>query len=341
GINAAMLMAKTASLYRCLGKTETRPGKLLARLNEEISETATRGMFVTIVGGIYNPENMTVRVANAGHEPPLLRKSDGRYERFEAEAPPVGISADAVGENGYPEFEISLAGGALYLFTDGVTEGKRGDGSMLGADGVEAILEDTAALDLRSRLERIVDVFDTKDLHDDITIVGIDSSAPDQITAASPDEGAATVPLLEYNFPARAGRLRDARHAMRRFLEDAGYDGTLVPDVVLAVDEACQNIIRHAYGGDSDLEIQLAVSLEPRRLIIELTDSADPVNTEEVRPRQLDNVRPGGLGVHFMHEIMDEVAYVSVPGNSGNVLRMVKNSAEDVEAVEAKEDMKE
>ena len=70
GMNAALLMAKTASLYRCLGKSEHSPGRLLGRLNEEICETATRGMFVTMVGGIYDPATGLVRLANAGHEPP-------------------------------------------------------------------------------------------------------------------------------------------------------------------------------------------------------------------------------------------------------------------------------
>ncbi|MDP6430059.1 MAG: SpoIIE family protein phosphatase [Rhodospirillales bacterium] len=333
GINAAMLMAKTASLYHCLGKTETRPGKLLARLNEEICDTATRGMFVTLVGGIYDPKSMTARIANAGHEPPLKRTPDGMYETFEAEAPPLGIAVAIIPEDGYPEFDIRLDGGALYLFSDGVTEGKLANGEMLGAGGVREILDETADADLRTRLERVVAGLDRGgDLHDDITILGIDSRPDRPLGAAAADDGTApgqTVdPRLEYSIPARAARLRDARHAVRRFFEDIGYDGTDVPDIVLVIDEACQNIIRHGYGGDSDQLIDIEICSEKDQLVIILRDYAEPVDEASIQPRDLDDVRPGGLGVHFMRQIMDEVGYLQPEGKYGNVLRMVKKSME-------------
>jgi sigma-B regulation protein RsbU (phosphoserine phosphatase) len=333
GINAAMLMAKTASLYHCLGKTETRPGKLLARLNEEICDTATRGMFVTLVGGIYDPKSMTARIANAGHEPPLKRTPEGLYESFEAEAPPLGIAVAIIPEDGYPEFDIRLEGGALYLFSDGVTEGKLAKGDMLGADGVRKILDENADMSLGKRLQSVVAGLDRGgDLHDDITILGIDSRA-EELGAHHGDSGgtpaAPIVPRLEYAIPARAARLRDVRHAVRRFLEDVGYDGTQVPDIVLIIDEACQNIIRHGYGGDSDQWIEIAVALEETGLVILLRDFAYPVNEAEIEPRDLDDVRPGGLGVHFMREIMDEISYLPQEGDYGNILRMVKRATEN------------
>lgn len=333
GINAAMLMAKTASLYRCLGKTETRPGKLLARLNEEICDTATRGMFVTLVGGIYDPKSMTARIANAGHEPPLKRTPEGLYESFEAEAPPLGIAVAIIPEDGYPEFDVRLDGGALYLFSDGVTEGKLADGKMLGADGVRAILDENADMSLPTRLGSVVAGLNRGgNLHDDITILGIDSRAEELGAHQGGAAGAASAPIvprLEYAIPARAARLRDARHAVRRFLEDVGYDGTLVPDIVLIIDEACQNIIRHGYGGDSDQWIEIEMALEDFGLVILLRDFANPVDAAAIEPRDLDDVRPGGLGVHFIREIMDEIGYLPREGDYGNLLRMVKRATEN------------
>src|SRR6185295_16982140 len=55
GMNAALLMAKTASLFRCLGKTIRDPARLLTILNREVQETASRGMFVTMIAGLYEP----------------------------------------------------------------------------------------------------------------------------------------------------------------------------------------------------------------------------------------------------------------------------------------------
>ena len=79
GMNAALLMAKAASLFRCLGKTIHQPGRLLAQINAEIAETATLGMFITMVVGIYDPRTGIARFSNAGHEPLQLYAPDGSF----------------------------------------------------------------------------------------------------------------------------------------------------------------------------------------------------------------------------------------------------------------------
>ena len=95
-------------------------------------------------------------------------------------------------------------------------------------------------------------------------------------------------------------------------------------DVTLAVDEACQNIIRHAYGGDTDEQIQLEINIQGRWLNLCLRDFAETVNVDNIKPRDLDDVRPGGLGTHFIRELMDEVEFVPTNQERGNVLRMTK-----------------
>lgn len=180
GINAALLMAKTSSLFRCLGKAVHDPGKLLYLVNAEICETGTRGMFVTMVGGIYEPKTDTVRFANAGHEPPLYRNDDGEYRSFPAEAPPLGIAPDIVPEKGYPVTELSLAGGTFSIFTDGITEGRREDGNMLGVEGLKALMEQHRKL---APIERITAIADSLDrpgavLHDDLTLLTIEKAVP-------------------------------------------------------------------------------------------------------------------------------------------------------------------
>jgi sigma-B regulation protein RsbU (phosphoserine phosphatase) len=181
GINAALLMAKTSSLFRCLGKSVHDPGKLLQMINAEICETGSRGMFVTIVGGIYDPESDLVRFANAGHEPPLYRAGNGEYRSFHAEAPPLGIDSEIVPESGYPVMELPLDGGTFSIFTDGVTEGRREDGGMLGVEGLKSLMEDYRSL---APIERITAIADSLDrpgtlLHDDLTILTIEKWAPD------------------------------------------------------------------------------------------------------------------------------------------------------------------
>jgi len=88
-------------------------------INEELVEHTTRGMFITMIGGIYNPHNGMVTLANAGHLPALQRLADGTYQEYESRTLPLGIMPDQVCE----EISFPLAGSSLYLYTDGLSEG--------------------------------------------------------------------------------------------------------------------------------------------------------------------------------------------------------------------------
>ena len=176
GMNAALLMAKTASLFHCLGKTIHHPGELLGLINEELCETVTRGMFVTMLAGVYDPRTGIARIANAGHEPPLLLHLDGTFEDFPADAPPLGILALSADAEMFPEIEVNFAGGTFYVFTDGVTEGYLTNGETLGVDGFKAVIRELEGLPLAERLEAIVGKFDRGDvgLRDDLTILAVE-----------------------------------------------------------------------------------------------------------------------------------------------------------------------
>lgn len=130
--------------------------------------------------------------------------------------------------------------------------------------------------------------------------------------------------VLEYRFPARTNELCRTRTAVRTALTDCGCCSATVEDVVLAIDEACQNIIRHAYCGDTDEEIQLNIGQEGKTLVISLRDYAAEVSADCMKSRDLGDIRPGGLGCHFIQEVMDEVSLSRPPEGSGNVLRMIK-----------------
>ena len=135
----------------------------------------------------------------------------------------------------------------------------------------------------------------------------------------------ATESTLEREFPATPDELQGSRNALREQLQGWGADDRTVEDVVLAVDEACQNIIRHAYGGDPTGVIQLRVTREGDEIEVQLRDFAeksDPGCLE--KGRALDDVRPGGLGTRFIRELMDVAEFVEPPDGEGNLLRMTK-----------------
>ena len=153
GMNAALLMAKTTSLLWCLVKTSPDAGTLLRSVNDELCETATMGMFVTIVAGFLSADGDTVEIANGGHQPALIRRRDGSFEEFPAEAPPLGVLPDVE----FPCCKLPLGDGAIYLYTDGLSESEGPDGSQLESEGLKRMLESTAPMRASERLPAIVE----------------------------------------------------------------------------------------------------------------------------------------------------------------------------------------
>lgn len=107
-----------------------------------------------------------------------------------------------------------------------------------------------------------------------------------------------------------------------------GFDSETVGQVVLSVDEALANVIKHAYLDDNDKPIEIELTppdaSSPRALKICLTDWGIHAEAEKIKSRDLNDVRPGGLGVHIITECMDQVDY-RPRSECGTKLTMVKN----------------
>ena len=328
-------MAKTSSLYRCLGKEIDHPGELLSRVNAELCDTGARGMFVTLVGGIYDPQRDCVRIANAGHEPPLLCLRDGSYRAFPAQEPPLGIALDLVGEAGYPVIEIALNGGCLAVFTDGITEWKDRQGAMLGGAGLKLLLGELSALLPAQRLAVLRERLDPGDgaLHDDMTMLLVQRAASstrdaDGSHAVQIDTQNVATPVMRdiasLRIPAAARWLKLVRALIAQISVAHGCSARCAHDVVLAVDEARQNIIRHAYGDDSSGDILIDARCDGVVLEVDLTDFARHIDPCAIGPRDLNDLRPGGLGTHFIKECVDRAEFRRTASGLGNRLWLSK-----------------
>ncbi|HUU21193.1 MAG TPA: ATP-binding protein [Phycisphaerae bacterium] len=118
------------------------------------------------------------------------------------------------------------------------------------------------------------------------------------------------------------------RATVERLTHLLGFEEEVGHKITLAVDEALSNVIKHAYHGREDQPIEITFRRVREAgggeaLGIELRDWGTPVARSAIRSRDLDDVRPGGLGVHIITSIMDEVKYVPSPGG-GTRLRMTK-----------------
>ncbi len=318
GLNAALLMVKTTSLFRMLAKSVPEPGRLLAMLNHELCETITAGMFVTMTVGVYEPDTGRVCLSSAGHMPTLLRHAHGRFRQLSSAMPPLGILCETE-DNRYPEDELLLCSGQLYLYTDGVTEGRLADGSELELEGFCRLLDELADENLHDRLESIVNRLadDSRPLRDDVTLLGLET----------PESRQPGLPL-SFRVTAIPDRLALVRDLIHHAFAALDYPAELKDNIVLAVDEACQNIIRHAYEGQPEGEIEGSLDLSGRTLTIRLRDQAPTVPPTACNPRQSSELKPGGLGNQFINSIMDKVYFETINDSqqrhSGNCLVMLK-----------------
>ena len=308
GLDAAFLMVRVASLLRWVGKHAPAPSAWLAEVNAEMCKTLQDGRFVCAAVGLYDRTTRQVTLASAGFPPALLFDA-GRFEELPADGPPLGILAEAA----YAERRIDLRERALYLFSDGATDVRTGAQSRLGEDGLRGLILRHAALAPEPRLRALLS--DLKHLHlvDDTTLLLLQEPA-----------GKSAHTLLDLHFPARAGEMRAVRAALRVALDAQHVDPELRDRLVLAVDEACTNIIRHAYCGDCDQRISLQLSREHDMLVFELHDNAPAVDPARLTARDLSDCRPGGLGIPFINALMDDWKLEAAADGHGNILRMRK-----------------
>ena len=173
GIKSSLLMSKASSLYSCLSKTNFSPANLLTHLNNEICETISRGMFVTMLIGIYDKNTDELLLGNAGHEPPIIMNDKNEFSNFNEAGPPLEIDT----KTQYQEHKISFKNSSMYIFTDGITEIKNPQGEELGSIGFQNYITKFKDKPNNERLQIIIDnVLNSKYIQkDDLTIVVLDT----------------------------------------------------------------------------------------------------------------------------------------------------------------------
>jgi len=113
------------------------------------------------------------------------------------------------------------------------------------------------------------------------------------------------------DFLVRSSSLKDVRTFCREVFEKLQIDQNLKDELVLAIAEAAQNIVKHAYKNNTQTDDKMVVqiSCKDNKLQIGFYDMGTPVDPNKVKHREIDNVKPGGLGTFFIQEIMDAVEF--------------------------------
>ena len=315
GLDAAFLMVRVASLLRFSGNAAPSPAAWLRGVNVELCKTLQNGRFVCVVVGIYDRSKRRAVIANAGFPPALLDRH-GQFEELLADGPPLGILAEAE----YGERTIDLGSAALYLFSDGATDVRENARTRLGADGLRELIRRYTQLAPEPRLRMLIGELKRRRLVDDTTLLLLQEPRGTEVRE-----------LLALSFPADPCEMRRVRADLRTVLDAEEVPPELRDRLVLVVDEASTNIMRHAYADGENGTIALRVTRERDMLSFELRDEAPAVDPTRIKPRDLSECRAGGLGVAFIDATMDSWHIEGIPGGRGNRLVMRKQIAAKVE----------
>jgi len=127
--------------------------------------------------------------------------------------------------------------------------------------------------------------------------------------------------------PSQVDNLEIIRDFISGVAQKVGFEVDEANKIELAVDEACTNVIEHAYNNDDSNDIDIAIKLDYQKLTILVTDRGKSFKFNQVEMPDMDSylaeLRVGGLGIYLMRTLMDEVDYLTKP-NGNNEVRMVK-----------------
>ena len=112
------------------------------------------------------------------------------------------------------------------------------------------------------------------------------------------------------DFVVSSSSLKEVRSFSREVFEKVNINQDLKDELVLAIAEAAQNIVKHAYQNEkTDDKMEIKISVSDGHLEIGFFDKGRPVEKDKIRHRKIDDIKPGGLGTFFIQQIMDAVVF--------------------------------
>ncbi len=318
GIPAAMFMMTAKTILKDLAESGMTVNDIFTKANEKLCENNESGMFVTAWMGILNLTNGRVQFANAGHNPPLLKRADGSFEYLKTRAGLVLAGMEGVN---YRVGEVVLGeGDRLFLYTDGVTEATNIENKLYGEERLLNFMNGNSSLEAEKLLPMLktnIDEFvgETPQF-DDITMLMFDYK---------PRKSGGR--MTKKIFPAKTENLPEVIGFVEETLEKFDCPMKTQTAICVAIEEIFVNIANYAYPeneGDMTLGIEFDESI--RELKFYITDKGipfDPLNKADPDVTlSADEREVGGLGIFIAKKTMDSLVYSYENGE--NVLTMAK-----------------
>lgn len=309
GVPAALVMATTRSHLRAAAQRSSSPGAVLADVNGILVEEIPPGMFVTCLYGVLDTGSGEVRFANAGHNLPYVRRSDGVIE-LRATGMPLGLMPGMP----YDEVVATLEPGeVMVLSSDGIVEAHGPDGEMFGFGRVQGTIgaarDDDVIGHLLEGFDRFVGT--SHEPEDDITLVSIRRAAGAAESAAVFESDASAV-LAEFAMPSVEGNERLVMERVAGAVSPLGLAADRMERLKTAVAEAAMNAIEHGNQGDPDKEIAVRVVTRGSELVVSISDLGGGTGIARAESPDLEAKLAGeqktrGWGLFLIEKMVDEV----------------------------------
>jgi sigma-B regulation protein RsbU (phosphoserine phosphatase) len=306
GVPSALFMAVTKTLIKSRAADDNSTASILTHVNEELSRDNKAYMFVTVFIGILNTLTGEMQYTNAGHNPPYIIRKSGSLETLAQRHGPV---IGAVKGLAYKEDTTRLFSGDIaYLFTDGVTEAKDRNNSLF----TEKRLENVLSSCLYASTENVVKatVEETKRFEqgveqaDDITVMAVEYYGTKDKSETR---------HFEVTIKNRLTEIEKVIQRFNAFSDEQGLDVKIRREIKMVFDEMLNNIISYAFRQDKEHEIEIKIELTTNRLTMIISDDGVPFNPFGIKAPDidlpLDQRKIGGLGLHLVRNVMDEVSY--------------------------------
>lgn len=154
---AALYAALVSGILRSVATQQLSPAAMLAELNNQLQERKLDSQYVTMLFAVWNDDERTLSIANAGSVQPMLVSCDGEQMRtrlIEAEGFPLGLFPNAE----YEEFTISTRpGDLLVFFSDGIVDAENRDGEMFGNDRLIEVLDNLRETDAETAVKTVLE----------------------------------------------------------------------------------------------------------------------------------------------------------------------------------------
>lgn len=310
GIPAAMFMMTAKTLLKGLAESGLDVDELFTRANEKLCGGNEAGMFVTAWMGIIDLRTGRMRYANAGHNPPAVRRGNGAFELLRGKPRLVLAGME---KTIYGRCELRLMpGDTLYLYTDGVTEATNAANLLFGEERLLDILNDcprAGAEALCRRVKRAVEAFvaDAPQF-DDMTMLSF------RLCYLQSGDSIITIP--NETSAELVADFVDIRVRQLSIPEKAASK------LHIAADEIFANI--SAYSGAAKVQVELR--LEDGEALLRFTDDGKPYDpTQEREPdisAPLEERETGGLGIFMVRRLTRSVEYEYSEGLNGLTLRL-------------------